>query len=536
MRKITAAIFICLSLLALVKCAKRGSPTGGEKDLTGPVLIKAFPTNLSVEFRGQKFKLLFDEYVQLKDVQTQLVVSPPLKYIPEIKPINRASKVLEITLKDTLKENTTYAFNFGQSIVDFNEGNPNNFLSYVFSTGNYIDSLQMAGIVDDALSTTVDRFISVMLYKVDSTYSDSIVFKTPPNYITNTLDSLVVFRLKNLSAGTYAMVALKDENNNTLFDQSQEKIGFLDRFIEIPKDSFIGLKMFKEIPNYRILSPKLEAANKITFGFYGLEKDIEILPLSPLAEAVETQVLKERGKDSLNFWFTPIGADSLQFKVRHLPTSRMDTFTVKMRKIKADSMQINQEKRINTPFSRPYYIEVNTPIKRLNPEKIIITNKDTLRVPFKSFIDTLNNKMGLTFKIETKEQFRIQLFPGAITDLFQNVNDTISYALTTKPLEAYGTLRLKLKSTSNTQMIVQVTNEKEEVLRTQIGPSSKEFYFQHLEPNIYKIRVIYDTNKNGIWDTGNYLKKQQPEIVSYFPELLQIRANWEFKETFNLPK
>ena len=110
-----------MSLFALVQCAKRGSPSGGEKDLEGPELIKAFPSNLSVSFKGQKIKLLFNEYVQLKDVQSQLVVSPPLKYNPEIKPQNRASKVLEIILKDTLQENTTYSFNFGQSIVDFNE-------------------------------------------------------------------------------------------------------------------------------------------------------------------------------------------------------------------------------------------------------------------------------------------------------------------------------------------------------------------------------------------------------------------------------
>ena len=91
----------------------------------------------------------------------------------------------------------------------------------------------MAGIVDDALNAVADRYVSVMLYRVDSAYNDSTVYKKQPNYITNTLDSLIVFKLKNLSAGKYAMVALKDENNNTLFDQSQEKIGFLDRFIEI---------------------------------------------------------------------------------------------------------------------------------------------------------------------------------------------------------------------------------------------------------------------------------------------------------------
>lgn len=535
MRKITGLIFILLSLFALVQCAKRGSPSGGEKDLEGPELIKAFPSNLSVSFKGQKIKLLFDEYVQLKDVQSQLVVSPPLKYNPEIKPQNRASKVLEIILKDTLQENTTYSFNFGQSIVDFNEGNPNDYLSYVMSTGPFIDSLQMAGIVDDALNAEADRYVSVMLYRVDSTYNDSTVYKKQPNYITNTLDSLIVFKLKNLSAGKYAMVALKDENNNTLFDQSQEKIGFLDRFIEIPKDSFIGIKMFKEIPNYRAVKPKLEAANKITFGYSGLAKDIEIKAWTNIPDSVKTRILKERGKDSLNFWFTPYEVDSLNFFVKHIPTQKVDTFTVKTRKIKADSLVITAEKRGNVPFSKPYYLEVNTPIHKLNEAQIFITDKDTLSVPFTAFIDSLENKMGLRFEVKPAQRFRIQMFPGAIEDLFENKNDTISYELATKPLEAYGTLRLQLKTTSSSQMIVQLTDEKEVVLREQIGTPSTEFFFEHLEPLNYKLRVIYDGNKNGIWDTGNYLKRIQPEPVSYFPELLEVRANWEFEETFILP-
>ena len=107
--------------------------------------------------------------------------------------------------------------------------------------------------------------------------------------------------------------------------------------------------------------------------------------------------------------------------------------------------------------------------------------------------------------------------------------------LATKPLEAYGTLKLKLKTSSSSQMIVQLTDEKEVVLREQIGAPGNEFFFEHLEPLNYKLRVIYDGNKNGVWDTGNYLKRIQPEPVSYFPELLGVRANWEFEETFILP-
>src|SRR5690606_27900732 len=132
-------------------------------------------------------------------------------------PQGSPSKYVELTIKDTLKENTTYTINFGKSIIDNNEGNPNSFLTYVFSTGTYIDSLMVAGAVKDAFKKSADSFISIMLYEMDSTYTDSTIYKRPPNYMTNTLDSAVVFRLKNLKAGKYAMFAIKDEGENHMF-------------------------------------------------------------------------------------------------------------------------------------------------------------------------------------------------------------------------------------------------------------------------------------------------------------------------------
>ncbi|MEL6918726.1 MAG: Ig-like domain-containing protein, partial [Bacteroidota bacterium] len=181
-------LFLILIVLASLQCARRGNPTGGPKDVTPPQLVKADPVNKTINFSGKTIKLYFDEYVKLEDIQNQLIVSPPLKYLPQITPQGSASKSIEITLKDTLMENTTYTLNFGQSIVDNNEGNPNSFLTYVFSTGDYIDSLSVSGVVKDAFNRNADTFISVMLYEMDSTYTDSTIYNYPPNYITNTLD------------------------------------------------------------------------------------------------------------------------------------------------------------------------------------------------------------------------------------------------------------------------------------------------------------------------------------------------------------
>lgn len=161
-----------VALLAVIvtSCAKRGTITGGDKDTIAPVLSASFPKNFSTNFNGKEIKLVFDEYVKLKNVNKQLIVSPPFKNQPEILPTN-ASKTITIKIKDTLQPNTTYSLNFGQSIEDNNEGNPYQQFKYVFSTGTYIDSLKMNVKVKDALEKKVDNFVSVMLYEINEKYT-----------------------------------------------------------------------------------------------------------------------------------------------------------------------------------------------------------------------------------------------------------------------------------------------------------------------------------------------------------------------------
>ena len=195
LRRLLAYLFLFFAVFSLFQCGRKGTPSGGIKDIIPPKLKYAEPPNLSVDFKAKKIRLYFDEYIKLNKIQEQLIVSPPLKYTPVITPAGTASKVIEILIKDTLQENTTYTINFGQSIVDNNEGNPNSFLTYVFSTGSYIDSLSLKGVVEDASNKKAETFISVMLYEIDSTYNDSTVYKRPPNYITNTLDSTILFDL-----------------------------------------------------------------------------------------------------------------------------------------------------------------------------------------------------------------------------------------------------------------------------------------------------------------------------------------------------
>ena len=251
-----------LLLLITVGCAKRGSITGGLKDTIAPVLKMSFPENFSTNFKGNEIKLVFDENIKLKNLSKQLIISPPMKNEPLILPTT-ASKTISIKIKDTLQPNTTYSFNFGQSIADNNEGNPYNQFKYVFSTGTFIDSLSLGGSIKSAFDREVESFVSVMLYEVNDNFKDSIVYKDVPRYVTNTLDSLKTFRLENLKAGKYLLVAMKDYNSNNKYNPKTDKIGFSKDFITIPNDTVYELEIFKETLPFKTFKPIQASGNRL---------------------------------------------------------------------------------------------------------------------------------------------------------------------------------------------------------------------------------------------------------------------------------
>lgn len=534
LRRIFACLFIFCISLALYQCGRRGTPTGGPKDVDPPQLLKTEPDNMSLNFKASKIRLYFDEYIKLKDIQDQLIVSPPLKYLPEITPQGGASKFVEIKIKDTLKANTTYTFNFGQSIVDNNEGNPSSFLSYVFSTGDYIDSLTVSGVVKDAFNQKADKFVSVMLYEIDSAYTDSTLYQRAPNYITNTLDSTIIFTLRNLKEGRYAMFAIKDEAKNNVFDQNADKIAFIPDTISLPTDSTYLLTLFREIPDYKVSVPTLAATNKIIFGFFGNGENIEIKPLTNLPDTISSVVRKERGKDSLNYWFTPFKMDSIVFAVINEVQKRIDTFTVKNRKVGFDSLRLQPNQRGSLNFYDPFKIEATTPIVEIDTALFRLMNKDSLPVKFKVDLNSIENQIKVDFNREPNEIYKIRILPSAITDFFGITNDTLAYNLTTKSLADFGNLQLTLEGAVVYPIIVQLTDEKGETKREIYAIEPQEFEFNILEPGKYQIRVIFDTNANEKWDTGSYLKRTQPERVSYYPEVIDMRPNWEFPVTFTL--
>lgn len=535
LRRSLAVVFILFMALAFYQCARKGTPTGGPKDETPPVLLRADPENMTTNFKAKKIRLYFDELVKLEEVQNQLIVSPPLKYPPLLSPQGGANKFVEITIRDTLLENTTYTLNFGQSIVDNNEGNPNSFLSYVFSTGSYIDSLEITGVITDALNNVADNFVSVMLYKIDSAFTDSTVYKRPPDYITNTLDSAIIFNLRNLKEGAYSLLAIKDAGKDNTFNQKTDKIGFIQDTVVLPTDSIFLLNLFKEIPDYSVTVPSLAAKNKISFGYYGNGQDIVINPLTAIPDTVRTKVLKEPQKDTLNFWFTPFEMDSIIFEVTNEAFKVKDTFIVKNRKVALDSLSLSPNQKGTLKFDSPLSIQASTPIVKVDSAQIYFINKDSLKVAYTLVLDSLENKMVFDFDLEANENYKIRLFPGAVEDFFEATNDTVNYSFSTKGPADYGNLQVNIDGKNIVYpIIVQLLNTKLEVQRERYAERIQLFEFNNLEPSEYLIRVIFDTNGNRKWDTGKYLGRLQPEKVSYYPKPIEIRANWEKIETFTL--
>ncbi len=525
---------VALFLLFSIGCAKRGSITGGLKDTLAPVLKMSSPKNFNTNFKGKEIKLVFDENIKLQNINKQLVISPPMKYEPIISP-QTASKFINIKIIDTLQENTTYSFNFGQSITDNNEGNPYNQFKYVFSTGNYIDSLALGGRIKDALEKEAEAFISIMLYEVNDTFKDSVIYTNPPRYITNTLDSLKTFRLENLKAGKYLLVALKDKNNNNKFNPKEEKIGFIKEYITIPNDTVFELELFQEINPFKSFKPTQVSGNRLLLGYEGemaLAKHKPEITLKNKGEILPSIISRLPKKDSLQIWYKPLKTDSLTVAVNKDKYSA--NYLLKIKNQKKDSLTFNAVTAGILNFRDRFAIESSIPLTNLDNSKIKLINKDSTAVAFTSEYDTFNQKLFIDFKTLPVEKYTFTILPGALTDFYGNTNDTLSYNIQTKEFEDYGNLKVKLENVKQFPVIVELTDAKGDVVASEYTESNPTVNFNLLNPAIYSLRIIYDKNKNKTYDPGNYLEKRYSEQVIYFSKEIDIRSNWDIEQTFDV--
>lgn len=528
--RVSKILIFLILVFSFASCAKRGRPTGGKKDSIPPILVSADPNHKSTHFKAKKIKISFDEYIKLKNVNKQLVVSPPLKNAPEITPVGTASKFISIKLLDTLKENTTYTFNFGNSVVDNNEENKLERFKYVFSTGSYIDSLEISGTIHDGFNQKSDDNISVMLYEINEQFSDSTIYKQKPMYVTSTLDS-TNFELTNLKAGNYLLVAIKQPVNSYIYKPKQDKIGFVNTVITLPTDSVFSFPIFNEIPPFNLFRPVETSKGHILFGFEGNADSLNVKLLDEKTPDFNEQLVFEKGKDTLNYWFQGIEKDSLIFEVSN--KDFLEQVSVKLRSPNQDSLKINNNISSILEYRDTFSISSTIPITKIDTSKIALIHNDSIKTKFSAEIDSYKKRLFVNFEKNYKTKYNIQFLPEALFDVFGNTNDTLNYKFLTKALENYGIINLTV-SNVNSPIIIQLITDKNEVISSTIINESQTLKFKNLPPKKYIVRAIFDTNYNGFWDTGSYLQKIQPEKVQYYSTPLELRANWELNETFIL--
>ncbi len=516
----------------MTSCAKRGTITGGSKDTLAPVLRSSLPKNGSFNFNGKEIKLYFNEYVKLKNVGKQLIISPPMTKTPEILP-NNPSKFITIKLKEDLLPNTTYSFNFGQSIEDNNESNVLQQFKYVFSTGNYIDSLALNATFKDVLEKKLPSFVSILLYEVNETYSDSTIYKESPRYITNSLDSLKILKLENLKQGKYRLIALKDANKNNKFDPKQDKIGFIKDFITLPNDTLYELELFKEKLPFKALKPNQVSGNRAVIGYEGDLKDLRY-DVKNAGETIPFKVTQFPKKDSLQIWFQPIKNDSISITVSQYKTNT--NFVLKLKDQKKDTLSFTTERGGNLPLREKFKINSSIPLLKIDNSKIKLINKDSVNISFKTNYDEWNQQLIFDFDKQPLEKYTITVLPNALTDFYERSNDSLRYFFTTENTSDYGNLSVILEKVKRFPVIVELTNSEGKILATQYSEKETTIDFNLIDPNKYTLRLIYDDDRDGFWSPGNYMEKQLSEEVIYFPKEIDVRANWDVEQPFDVGK
>ena len=515
-------------------CASVGTPTGGYTDRIPPVPLMYSPENGTTNFSERKITVIFNERIKFNDLNKNLIVSPHLDLLEHIKPTaTMPSKELTIDLsKVELAPNTTYTINFGSSIADFNENNTLANFKYVFSTGDKIDSLVVGGVVEDALGNKFDPKTSILLYRVDSTYTDSTVFKERPIYITNLSDKDSTFRIDNITPGEYMLFALVDEGGNKIYDPHRDKIAFFPRPIVLDSTSTMDkgylLRTAMGVPPYKIYSPANVQKGCIKVALDGFTEEHTIERITPaLPEGEKDMFIYSRNRDTLTYWSSGEEKDSIVFYVKK-NGEVTDTINAKIRKASDPDFVLRMAGN-SIHIYEGIKIRATKPIMEVDASAISLTiEKDSVAIPFDVKVDSTMHTAEILFKQKPGARYALKILPEAFKSILgENTRDTLTRVITTRTRDDYGDLRINPVSFNTYPMIFQLMNSsKTEVVREKVLREAGSVTFDILPPDKYYLRIIFDANDNGKWDTVDFLQHRQPERIKYMEDVIEIRAMW----------
>lgn len=566
--------------MLLYACANRGQgPQGGPKDEVPPKMLKSTPPDKSVNITKQRVEIEFDENVNLKDIGSNVMISPPQRTSPDIRSYGK--KVI-VEFKDTLQENTTYSIDFGHAVVDNNEGNVLKGFVFSFATGAQIDTLQVSGVLINAEDLNPVKGVIIGIH---SDLNDSAFLSKPFNRVTRSGDE-GKFAVHNVKQDKYRVYALGDLNRD-YFYQKGESSAFADTVFEtsieeyirqdtVWKDSVtvdsirfvnavryfpdnIVLKYFKDDSKRQYLAKtERPEPNKLNIFFNTLnEKEPEIRPLN-----VEWNggmyFQKNETLDSLTLWLADsvlIKKDTISLELKYLKSDSIlklqpqtDTVHFFMRGTAGRSRQLQQqgEKKkdflniitnLSSSFDvyKPVTISFSTPVKNYDLSKIRLDQLvDTILVPVEFKLektDSIGMRYAINHKWVPEATYQLAIDSAAFFNIYDIHNDKLKNELKIKALEDYSSLRLVLEK-FDSRAVFQVVTKDDQVVRT-VPARQPDTKIEYLQPGDYYVRMFLDDNKNGKWDTGNVFEKRQPEEVFYYSKKLTLIKNWEFEETWD---
>lgn len=459
-------------LLAVFQsCANIVPPSGGKKDTTPPKLLSVYPADSQLNTKVSEIELKFDEFIVLNEPAKQIQISPVIPF-----PVTALvyGKKVRLQIPDTLiKDSTTYRISFGEAIKDLHEGNAFKNYNYIFSTGEFFDTLLLNGFVIDAATGLPASGTTILLY--DAVDNDSAVVKKKPHYVT-TVGGGGTFILPGLPRKRYRIYALKDENENLVYDGENELIGFIDSIV-VPIDSPgepIELRIFKEI------APLDTAKVDSTL-------------------VIPTRKNKRKDVDD---------REELLYSVR------VDTSNIEKR-----SFDINESVKIT----------YNHPIDTYDIGKIFLSY-DSAEIDVESELtvqrDTVDNVLLIGTNWKMDAVYTLRVLKDFATDTSGTTSLPSKYRFRTKSDDDYGILNIHIPSKFyDNKYILQVTIKKDTVYQQSITDTLIKL--TKLEPGAYSMRIIVDENENGKWDTGDLFSKVQPELVIPYNQSMELKAGWE---------
>ena len=571
-------------VVMLYSCASIGRPDGGPYDETPPRFIGSTPAAGALNNQRTKVSLLFDEFIKLEKATEKVVVSPPQVQQPEIK---ASGKRIQVNLLDSLKANTTYTIDFSDAIVDNNEGNPLGNFTFTFSTGTQIDTMEVSGTVLDASNLEPIKGILVGLH---SNLNDSAFTKLPFDRVART-DSRGRFSIRGVAPGKYRIYGLMDADQTFTFNQKSEVIAFNDSLIiprmeerirmdtawvdSLTYDTIVERKYMHYLPDdlilrafkefnysqYLIKSERL-VPQKFTFYFAGQADTLPTLKGLNFDERDAFVIEQNPRNDTIHYWVKDsllFKQDTLAISLTYLYTdtlnqlvSRTDTLNlVSKQKYKKEEPEKKKKKtkkdeedepdptkflpvNVGAPSSMDVYgsisLTFDEPIARFDSAAIHLKEKvDTLwkDIPFEFEQDSLNLKrFNLYYDWEPGNEYEFSVDSTAFHGIYGLFTDKIKQGFKVRKLEEYASITFLVTGADSTAF-VELLDAQDKVVRQRrlTDGGYADFYF--LNPGKYCARLVNDRNGNGIWDTGNFEKGEQPEEVYYYNMILEPKANWD---------